>query len=89
MKKTILAIVSAITLMIASCTTSSNNAEKVSTSDSVRPATAASAQIFNLDTTSLKAGEKYYQCEMNFEILSDKPGTCPTCGMDLSEMKKQ
>ena len=80
-------MLSAISLLIASCTTSSNNAEKVSATDSVRPA--ATAQIFNLDTTSLKAGEKYYQCEMNLEILSDKPGSCPTCGMDLSEMKKQ
>ena len=89
MKKSLLLTVSALSLMIASCTTSSNNAEKVSASDSVRPVTAATAQIFNLDTTSLKAGEKYYQCEMNLEILSDKPGSCPTCGMDLSEMKKQ
>lgn len=86
MKKSILPLVSAICLMIASCSTPSNNVEKVSASDSVRPAT---AQIFNLDTNALKAGEKYYQCEMNPEIISDKVGSCPTCGMDLSEIKKQ
>ncbi|MBS3915622.1 MAG: hypothetical protein KG003_14095 [Bacteroidetes bacterium] len=45
-------------------------------------------QNFSLDTTKLKSGSTYYQCEMDPEIVSDKPGKCPTCEMDLTEIKK-
>lgn len=45
-------------------------------------------QVFNIDTNKLAAGEKFYQCEMHHEVLSDKPGKCPKCGMKLSEIKK-
>jgi hypothetical protein len=29
-----------------------------------------------------------YTCPMHPEITSDKPGSCPKCGMDLQEAKK-
>lgn len=28
-----------------------------------------------------------YTCPMHPEIITDKPGTCPICGMDLVEKK--
>ena len=86
MKKNLLLIASAIALITVSCNNSSTNSEKASTTDSTGMAI---AQTFNLDTSTLKPGDKFYQCEMNPEVLSDKPGSCPTCGMDLSEIKKQ
>lgn len=46
------------------------------------------SQNFNLDTTSLKKGDTFYQCEMDLEVISDKPGSCPKCEMDLTELKK-
>lgn len=46
------------------------------------------SQNFNLDTTSLKKGDSFYQCEMDLEVISDKPGSCPKCEMDLTELKK-
>jgi len=30
--------------------------------------------------------EFYYTCEMHPEVLSDKPGKCPKCGMELIKM---
>lgn len=49
----------------------------------------AVTQSFNLDTTSLKPGAVFYQCDMHPEILSDQTGNCPKCGMDLSERAKK
>ncbi len=31
--------------------------------------------------------KKLYTCTMHPEVISDKPGKCPKCGMDLVEKK--
>lgn len=46
------------------------------------------SQNFALDTMQLSNGTSYYQYEMDPEIISDKPGKCPKCEMDLTEIKK-
>lgn len=33
-------------------------------------------------------GEELYQCSMHPNIVSDQPGTCPICAMDLQPVKK-
>lgn len=33
-------------------------------------------------------GDQYYTCPMHPEIIRDKPGTCPICGMDLVKRGK-
>ena len=43
----------------------------------------------SIDTTKLKTGDVFYQCEMNPEVISDKAGTCPKCGMDLVKVEKK
>lgn len=30
---------------------------------------------------------KTYTCSMHPEVISDKPGKCPKCGMELTEKK--
>ena len=81
MKKTIIRSAIALTLMLAACNKSSSKTEQTNTT----------SQTFNLDTTKLKSGETFYQCDMNPEVLSDKAGNCPKCEchMELSEMKKK
>lgn len=33
------------------------------------------------------AATKTYTCSMHPEVISDKPGKCPKCGMELIERK--
>jgi Cu(I)/Ag(I) efflux system membrane fusion protein len=35
------------------------------------------------DTTKVSTEQTIYTCPMHPEVISDKPGTCPQCGMDL------
>ncbi|MBI3117521.1 MAG: hypothetical protein HYZ00_02475, partial [Candidatus Hydrogenedentes bacterium] len=37
---------------------------------------------------SLEEGSGYYVCPMHSEVVSDHPGECPKCGMNLVEAKK-
>lgn len=76
MKKTIIFSVVAFALITTACKNASTKNDN------------GAAQTFNLDTTRLKSGEKFYQCTMDHEVLSDKPWECPKCGMELTEMKK-
>lgn len=81
MKKHILFIAAGFAMLIAckSSTKTDNKEAKIS---------ADSTQIFNLDTTALAAGTVYYQCPMDLEVISDKPGICPQCDMELEKMTK-
>ncbi|MEP6795977.1 MAG: heavy metal-binding domain-containing protein [Saprospiraceae bacterium] len=78
MKKAILLSAVSMTLIFGTCKSSSD--KNVTDNNG--------AQTFSLDTTKLKGGTTFYECPMNPEVISDKPGQCPKCGMDLSEMRK-
>ncbi len=82
MKKNFL-IAAGIIMMLGACKSSTKTDNKDA------KVQADSTQIFNLDTTALAAGTVYYQCPMDLEEISDKPGKCPKCGMDLEPMTKQ
>ena len=82
MKNIILSAIIVITL--GACSSSTTSDEKKSTETKVQ----SSDQVFNLDTTKLKAGEVFYQCPMHLKEISDKPGACPDCGMDLEKVVK-
>ncbi|MBA3991948.1 MAG: hypothetical protein C0469_00380 [Cyanobacteria bacterium DS2.3.42] len=49
------------------------------------------AQVWKAGSASMHAGATKYQCPMHSEVISDKPGKCPKCGMDLKlvQTKKQ
>jgi hypothetical protein len=73
MKKVVLLSAVAFALIFSACGNSST--------------TKGSTETF--DTTKLKTGETFYQCEMHPEVVSDKAGTCPKCGMDLVKIEKK
>ncbi len=78
-KKLILLITAIIALSVVGCKNATSTGEQTN-----------STQTFNLDTTKLKDGEVFYQCEMHPEVLSDKAGNCPKCGgMELSIVIKK
>ena len=80
MKKIIILSIAFLAITLGSCNSSPKTNEESSNDKT---------QNFKLDTTSLKSGDAFYQCEMNPEILSDKSGTCPVCGMELEKMTKK
>ncbi len=81
MKIAIIISAAAVIIAFTACNSSSTKTDSAKVE--------SSSQIFNLDTTKLKSGESFYQCEMDPEVLSDKPGNCPKCGMALIERTKQ
>ena len=89
MKKTIILSAAVLSFMLSACNSSSTKNEKSNSTDSTSVQGGNTSQTFNLDTTKLKSGDTYYQCEMHPEVISDKPGNCPKCGMDLMVMKKK
>jgi plastocyanin domain-containing protein len=82
-------IISAMAIAFTfACNNSSTKSEETKSTDSTITKDVNSSQVYNLDTTKLSSGAIYYQCEMHAEVISDKEGNCPKCGMNLSEMKK-
>lgn len=71
------------------CNNSKTESGNATGTDSANASTTSTSQTFALDTTKLASGATFYQCEMHADVNSDKPGSCPQCGMDLTEMKKQ
>ena len=75
MNKSIILSIAALALIFEACNNSSNSKEQ------------STSQAF--DTTNLITSDLYYQCEMDTEVISNKPGACPKCGMDLMKVEKR
>ncbi len=81
MKTTIRLSVLALALIFGACNNSSNKSGQTTSPNKT--------QQYSVDTTRLKTGEAYYQCPMHPEVISDNPGSCPKCGMNLQKVLKQ
>ena len=83
--------IAAITITSA-CNNAANNSEKkesVAATTATAETPAEDAAAFQaIDTTKLATGSMYYQCSMDPEIITDKPGDCPKCGMKLDMKHK-
>jgi len=40
----------------------------------------------NIDSLDQDKDGNLYQCQMDYDVISDKPGTCPKCGMQLEKV---
>ena len=76
-------------LIIGACNNATNNSEKEGTAAANAMEPAKDTTSFQgIDTTKLAKGAMYYQCSMHPEVIADKPGDCPKCGMKLDMMHK-
>ena len=82
MKKIILC--SVVALIFSACNNNSSTGNsKSETADTVK------MSMLMIDTTKLAKGTIFYQCPMDLEVISDKPGSCSKCGMDLEKVEKK
>ena len=44
-------------------------------------------RAYSIDADRSPAGKRSYTCPMHPEVISDKPGNCPKCGMTLEPMR--
>ena len=75
----------ALALTIVACSNATKTDEKNSATEQKLSADTAAFQ--RADTTKLAVGTVFYQCPMHPEEVSNKPGSCPQCGMDLEKKK--
>jgi len=75
MKKNILILMGIALLSIVFYACSDNTAGKAD----AKAADSASS----MKDSSMKMTAAVYTCKMHPEVISDKPGKCPKCGMDL------
>ena len=40
----------------------------------------------SVDSLDVDKDGNLYQCQMDYDVISDKPGTCPKCGMQLNKV---
>jgi len=59
------------------------------TTNSKQSNTVDAAKMQMIDTAKLAKGASFYQCPMDKEVITDKPGSCPKCGMDLVKKEKK
>ncbi len=88
----IIMAIAAITIASA-CNNAANNSEKTesaATTDATVEAPTNETPAFQaIDTTKLATGAMYYQCSMDPEVITDKPGDCHKCGMKLDMKHKK
>jgi hypothetical protein len=75
----------------ASKTTASSNSTPATvsggdTSHSVKHPEWVRAQPIHLASLDADKDGKLYQCEMDFDVISDTPGDCPKCDMKLTHV---
>ncbi len=56
--------------------------------DAIRRDAEQKSYVWTLAVNTKQGGKTVYTCVMHPEVLSDKPGKCPKCGMDLTPKNK-
>jgi hypothetical protein len=91
-------IISAVTIVVTILTacSGSTSATVPAADTTAKASTDTSAKMVVMDTTKMPMDTMKtssttsvvkYTCKMHPEVISDKPGKCPKCGMELVEVK--
>ena len=86
MKNILLALSLFAAVMVTGCNKTEKSTEnqgassETTTSETTRPAHGEPGHNHETDHGQIAA---VYSCPMHPEVTSDKPGSCPKCGMDL------
>ena len=54
--------------------------------DTTKPAVSSMGNIQMADSSTVQAKPGQYTCPMDPDVISDTPGECPKCGMDLEQV---
>jgi len=63
-----------------------NHSKMAMKKDSVKTEDIVRKGVINLKTIDKNKDGKVFQDQMDFNVISDKPGECPLCGMTLKEV---
>ena len=91
MKKIIILFAFAPIFLLNACSNSAASSETTESPATAKPVKASlneGAALPAPDTTAVVKNGIQYQCPMHKEVISDKPGKCPKCGMKLVQKKK-
>ncbi len=80
-----------ITLFLITGCTKQNEAAKVQQQNVTETKSSVDSTIIrskdvNVASIDVNKDGKVYQCQMDYDVISDKAGTCPKCGMKLEEV---
>ena len=60
-----------------------NQSQQNTIENGVKDSTLIRTADVNVASLDIDKDGNLYQCEMDYNVISDKPGTCPKCGMKL------
>lgn len=82
----LLMILTAAIFVLTGCGNSEEN-DTMHMEDPSEKAHSHMIREYDVDVATIDANgdEKVFQCPMDWEVISDEPGSCPLCNMDLKE----
>jgi Cu(I)/Ag(I) efflux system membrane fusion protein/cobalt-zinc-cadmium efflux system membrane fusion protein len=79
-------IITSNAVIFAQMQTNGNHSKMGMKKDSVKAEDIVRKGVINLKTIDKNKDGKVFQDQMDFNVISDKPGECPLCGMTLKEV---
>ena len=79
-------IITSNAVIFAQMQMNGDHSKMVMKKDSVKIEDIVRKGVINLKTIDKNKDGKVFQDQMDFNVISDKPGTCPLCGMTLKEV---
>ena len=79
-------IITSSVVILAQMQMNGNHSKMVMKKDSVKTEDIVRKGVINLKAIDKNKDGKVFQDQMDWNVISDKPGECPLCGMTLKEV---